>query len=53
MDLKAKLKHYQEQYEKAVKELQRLDTVVKQFEGAIYACQEMIKEEEEAKKKKT
>ncbi|HPS56072.1 MAG TPA: hypothetical protein PLP05_10780 [Sedimentisphaerales bacterium] len=53
MDLKKKLTDYQQKHQLAVRELQKYDILVKQLEGAILACQEMIKEEEDAKKKKS
>lgn len=52
-ELEAKIKKYQDEHNKAVQMIQGLNTKAVQLEGAILACQEMIKEEEDAKKKKS
>ena len=51
--LETKLTEYRTKYESAKKQLEQANVLVIQLEGAIYACQEMIKEEEDAKKKKS
>lgn len=51
--LEEKIKKYQAEHQKAVQMIQSLNTQAVQLEGAILACQEMIKEEEDAKKEKS
>ena len=49
--LETKLADYRKKYDQAKKELDRMNVLVIQLEGAMLACQEMIKEMEPKDKK--
>ena len=49
--LETKLADYRKRYEQAKKQLEQANILVIQLEGAILACQEMIKEMEPKDKK--